>query len=83
MLWIQRKRRRKIVFELVLDEYELLEGCKVKNEDWIKFYFSCFFEEKLVICNNIVNVSSSVIVFQFKDSGEVSITIRVEIFIIR
>lgn len=49
MLWLQRKRRRKIASESLQDEHEpqSTQRHKAQNDNWIKSHFSRLSEEKL------------------------------------
>ncbi|KAL2769467.1 uncharacterized protein WCI35_022199, partial [Daubentonia madagascariensis] len=75
MLWIQRKRRRKITPESAQDEDESPESHKAKNESWIKSHFSRLSEEKLV--PNSASTSSNPPQPE-SGSGEASTTIHME-----
>ncbi|XP_006831489.1 PREDICTED: uncharacterized protein C10orf62 homolog [Chrysochloris asiatica] len=79
MLWIQRKRRRKIIAESVEDNFEALGSHKANKEDWIKSHFSRLSDEKLEASSHAASASPQL----DSGSGEASTRIRVDTFTTR
>ncbi|XP_066096323.1 uncharacterized protein C10orf62 homolog [Saccopteryx bilineata] len=58
MLWLQKRRKRKISFDSAQDELKPQDHHKAQNENWIKSHFSRLSEEKLAACSTTATVSS-------------------------
>lgn len=69
MLWLQRRRRRKIASESPPDEREPQEKHKAQNESWIKSHFSRLSEEKLATSSTTTSASSSTAPSQPESGG--------------